>query len=206
MLRNVINAKNKPLSCIKQVEIKIQSSVLGPSSNEGLDIIGPFPRAQGYKRYVVVATNYFTKWVKAKALANIRDMDIKKILWKSIITRFRVPHVLISDNRLQFDSKVFRENCGSLRITNRYLSLAYPQSNEQVEAMNKTIVNGLKKRLEGAKGNWVEELPNVLQAYRTTPRRLMDEIPFFHDIRCRGSHTNRSRSIKHEGNRFCMKQ
>lgn len=44
--------------------------------------------------------------------------------------------------------------------------------------MNKTIVNGLKKRLEGARGNWVKELPNVLWAYRTTSRRLTGETPF----------------------------
>ena len=44
--------------------------------------------------------------------------------------------------------------------------------------MNKTIVNGLKKRLEGAKGNWAEELLNVLWAYQTTPRRSTGETPF----------------------------
>ena len=44
--------------------------------------------------------------------------------------------------------------------------------------MNKVIVNGLKRRLEGAKGNWIEELPNVLWAYRTTSRRSTGETPF----------------------------
>ena len=44
--------------------------------------------------------------------------------------------------------------------------------------MNKVIVNGLKWRLEGAKGNWAEELPNVLWAYQTTLRRSMGETPF----------------------------
>ena len=44
--------------------------------------------------------------------------------------------------------------------------------------MNKTIVNGLKKRLEGAKGNWAEELLNVLWAYQTTPRRSTGVTPF----------------------------
>ena len=67
-------------------------------------------------------------------MANIRDMDMKKFVWKNIITRFGVPWVLVSDNGLHFDSKVFRECCGSLRLTNRYLLLAHPQSNEQAEA------------------------------------------------------------------------
>ena len=44
--------------------------------------------------------------------------------------------------------------------------------------MNKMIINGLKKRLEGAKGNWVEELPNIMWAYRMTPRRSTGETPF----------------------------
>ena len=59
---------------------------------------------------------------------------MKKFVWKNIITRFGVPWVLVSDNGLHFDSKVFRECCGSLRLTNRYLLLAHPQSNEQAEA------------------------------------------------------------------------
>lgn len=86
--------------------------------------------------------------------------------------------MLISDNELQFNSKAFREYCGNLRIISSYSSPAYPQSNEQVEAINKTIVNGLKKRLEKAKGNWVKKLPNVLWAYQTTPRRSTGETPF----------------------------
>ena len=52
-----------------------------------------------------------------------------------------------------------------LGIMNRYSTLAYPQSNRQAEAVNKAILNGLKRRLDGAKGNWAEELPNVLWAY-----------------------------------------
>ena len=73
--------------------------------------------------------------------------------------------MLISNNGKQFDNKAFREYCCNLGITNRCLSPAYPQSNGQAEATTKTIVNGLKKMLEGAKGTWTEELPNVLWAY-----------------------------------------
>ena len=102
----------------------------------------------------------------------------KSTLTKSIITRFGVPDSLILDNGLQFDSRAFREFCSNLGIRNRYSSPVYPQGNGQAEAMNKVIVNGLKRRLEGAKGNWVEELPNILWAYRTAPRRSTGETPF----------------------------
>ena len=77
--------------------------------------------------------------------------------------------MLISDNGLQFDNKAFRKYCSDLGIKNRYFTLAYPQGNGKVEAVNKVIVNGLKKRLDDAKGKWVEELPHVLWTYRTTP-------------------------------------
>ena len=86
--------------------------------------------------------------------------------------------MLISDNSLQFDSKTFRSYCGELRITNRYSTPTYPQGNRQAEIVNKVIVNGLKKRLDDAKGKWVGELPHVLWTYRTTPRRSIGETPF----------------------------
>ena len=117
----------------------------------------------------MVAVDYFTKWAKAEALANIWDVDVKKFVWKNIVMRFGVPNSLISDNGLQFDSKAFRTFCSDLDIKNRYSTPVYPQSNGQAEATNKTILNGLKKRLDEAKGRWAEELPNVLWAYRTTP-------------------------------------
>ena len=98
-------------------------------------------------------------------MANIRDVDVKKFVWKNIVTIFGVPNTLISDNGMQFDNRAFRDFCQDLGIMNRYSTLAYLQSNGQAEAVNKTILSGLKKRLDSAKGNWAEELPNVLWAY-----------------------------------------
>ena len=73
---------------------------------------------------------------------------------------------------------MFRRYCGELGIKNSYSNPTYPQGNGQAEAINKVIVNGLKKRLDVAKGRWVEELPHVLWTYRTTPRRSTGETPF----------------------------
>jgi len=79
------------------------SGVLNPLSNPwpfvqwGLDIVGPFPKAAGNKRYLLVGMDYFTKWVEAESLANIRDMDTKIFVWKNIVTWFEIPHTLISD-------------------------------------------------------------------------------------------------------------
>ena len=126
----------------------------------------------------MVDTDYFTKWVEADPLANIRDIDVKRFIWKNIVTRLKIPHTLILDNGLQFDSKAFRQYCSDLGIKNRYSTLTYPQGNGQAKVVNKVIVNGLKKRLDEAKGKWVEELPNVLWTYRTMPRLSTGETPF----------------------------
>ena len=73
-----------------------------------------------------MAVDYLTKWAEAKALANIRDVDVKKFVWKNIVTRFGVSDSFIFDNGLQFDSKAVREFCCDLDIKNRYSTLAYP--------------------------------------------------------------------------------
>ena len=54
----------------------------------GLDIVGPFPQAIGNRRFFLVAVDYFTKWVEAEALANFRDVDVKKLVWRNIVIRF----------------------------------------------------------------------------------------------------------------------
>ena len=85
--------------------------------------------------------DYFIKWVEVESLANIKEVDTKKFVWKNIVTWFRVPHTLISDNGLQFDRKSFRRYYYDLGITNRYSTSAYPQGNGQAETVNKVIVN-----------------------------------------------------------------
>ena len=64
-----------------------------------------------------------------RALANIRDVDAKKFVWKNIVTTFGVPEALISDNGLQLVNKAFRKYFGDLRIKNKHSTPTYPQSN-----------------------------------------------------------------------------
>ena len=101
-------------------------SSLWPFAQWGLDIVEPFPKAAGNKRYLLVDTDYFTKWVKTEPLADIRDVDAKKFVWKNIVIWFGVPHILIQDNGIQFDSKSFKRYCCDLGITNRYSTPVYP--------------------------------------------------------------------------------
>jgi hypothetical protein len=148
-----------------------------PFAQWGLDIVGPLPRAPGNKRFLIAATDYFTKWVEAEPLSNIRDVDTKRFLWKNIITRFGIPWAAISDNGTQFESKLFKGFCSDLGIRNFFSSPGYPQSNGQAEASNKVIMNGIKRKLEAAKGKWVEELPSILWTYRTT---VQGDLPMRH--------------------------
>ena len=57
-----------------------------PFAKWGLDIVGPFPKAAGNKRYLLVGTDYFTKWVEAEPLANIRVVDAKRFVRRNIVT------------------------------------------------------------------------------------------------------------------------
>ncbi|KAK3035374.1 hypothetical protein RJ639_033658 [Escallonia herrerae] len=85
---------------------------------------------------------------------------------------------LVVDNGKQFDNSNFPTFCSNLSIDLRFTSVAHPQSNGQIENMNRGILQGLKKKLNEAKGAWVDELPKVLWAYRTTPHSVTGETPF----------------------------
>ncbi|KAL5569007.1 hypothetical protein UlMin_025582 [Ulmus minor] len=96
----------------------------------------------------------------------------------NIVCGFGIPHSLVSDNGTQFDSTGLKKLCSELGIKKHFSSVAHPQSNGQVEAVNKTIKRNLERKLEGLKNAWVEELPRVLWAYRTTSRTTTGESPF----------------------------
>ena len=53
--------------------------------------MGPLPIAATQKKFLLVATDYFSKWVEAEAYASIKDKDITKFFWNNIICRFRIP-------------------------------------------------------------------------------------------------------------------
>ncbi|KAL0439574.1 UNVERIFIED_CONTAM: Gag-Pol polyprotein [Sesamum latifolium] len=142
------------------------------------DLVGLFPQATGQRKFLIVVVDYFTKWVEAEPLAKITEKEVIKFLWKNIVCRFGIPHALISDNGTQFSGKKLKEWCEGLAIKQFFTSVSNPQANGQTEVTNRTILQHLKTRLGTAKGAWVEELPSVLWAYRTTPRTSTGESPF----------------------------
>ncbi|XP_058223094.1 uncharacterized protein LOC131332813 [Rhododendron vialii] len=152
-----------------------------PFAQWGLDLIGPLPMAAGQVQYAIIAVDYFTNWVEAKALAAITAEVTTDFLWKLIISHFGLPRVIITDRGKQFDNAQFKAYCISRGIHVHYASTAHPKANGQVEVTNRTIKKGIKKRLREAKGTWPDELYNVynvLWAYRTTPRTATGETPY----------------------------
>jgi transposase InsO family protein len=115
-----------------------------PLQRWGMDLIGPLPTAQGNYKFAAVAVDYFTKWVEAKALANITAPTIQKFFWQNIICIFRVPRELIVDNRKQFDCHSFKGYCKTLGTHVKFSSVYHPQSNGVVERANELIFSGIK--------------------------------------------------------------
>ncbi|XP_063949875.1 uncharacterized protein LOC135152721 [Daucus carota subsp. sativus] len=156
------------------------TSVLSPIpfSMWAIDIVGILPTSTRQAKYCIVAIDYMTKWVEARPLSAITEQAAKKFFLEQIIVRFGIPMVCVSDNGTQFVGRKFKEFLASFGIQQRFSSVGHPQGNGAIEAANKIIFHGIKKRLGEAKGLWAEELPWILWAYRTTPRSSTGETPF----------------------------
>ncbi|VFQ89214.1 unnamed protein product [Cuscuta campestris] len=153
------------------------SSVI-PFSRWGIDLVGALPKGAGQARWIVVAIDYFTKWVEAEPLAGITGRQMIDFVGTNTLCRFGVPKQIISDNGTQFEEAEFQDFLKTWGIQHTKVFVAYPQANGQVENVNRTIIDGIKKKLlsEGTKS--VEELPRILWTYRTTPRRATGDTPF----------------------------
>ncbi|WCJ35536.1 Pro-Pol polyprotein [Euphorbia peplus] len=154
--------------------------VAWPFATWGIDIVGQFPMSTNQKQYVIVAVDHFTKWVEAEAVSSITAQQIVKFVKNSIVYRFGVPNTIITDNGKQFDSVLFRHFCEREGIKLRFSSVFHPQTNGMTERTNRTIMEGIKRRLTHLEKltNWVEELYHVLWSYRTTPKTATGETPF----------------------------
>ncbi|CAH9139042.1 unnamed protein product [Cuscuta epithymum] len=149
-----------------------------PFARWGIDLLGPLPTATGGRKYIIVGIDYFTKWVEAEPLASITEFQCQRFVWQNIICRFGLPEQVITDNGRQFVSKNFEEFLARWGVKHSRASVAYPQANGQVENMNRTIMDGIKKKLEDYASTWPEQLNYVLWTYRTTPRTATGETPF----------------------------
>ena len=100
-----------------------------PFAQWGIDIVGPLLTAPAQKKLLLVATNYFKKWIEGGAFSSIKDKNVTQFIWKNIVCRFGIPISIVFDNEPQFDSQVYRNLCHELNIKNLYSTLWCPQSN-----------------------------------------------------------------------------
>ncbi|GJX89956.1 reverse transcriptase domain-containing protein [Tanacetum coccineum] len=125
----------------------------------GIDIAGPFPEGPGKVKFLIVAMDYFTKWIEAKAVATISGTQVKKFVWNDIVCRFGLPGEIISHNGKQFNGDPFKDWCVKLNIVQRFASVKHPRSSGLMERENRSLGEGIKARLGENKKNWLEELP-----------------------------------------------
>ncbi|XP_022020027.1 uncharacterized protein LOC110920078 [Helianthus annuus] len=149
-----------------------------PFQKWGIDIVGPFPVSTGGVRFLLVAIDYFTKWIKAKPLRTITGDQILRFVWENIVCRYGMPLCIVSDNGKQFPEKPFKTWCERMHIEQNFTSVAHPQANGQVERANRSIVEGIKKRLGKEGVSWADKLPHDLWAHRTMPKTSTKETPF----------------------------
>ncbi|KAJ1703288.1 hypothetical protein LUZ63_003067 [Rhynchospora breviuscula] len=144
----------------------------------GIDILGHSPTARANLKFVVVTVEYFKRWVEAKSLSLITSQKIMDFVKHNIVYRYGIPHTMISDNGRQFIGTLFQSMCEGLGIRSSFSSISHPQTNSLAEVSNRTILEGLKKKLDGSKNAWPDFLNEILWAYNTTPRSATNRSPF----------------------------
>jgi IS30 family transposase len=105
-----------------------------------MDLLGPLPLAQGNLKYIVVAVEYFSKWIEAKPLATITSATIQKFFWQNIVCRFGVPKAITVDNGTHFDAETFKDFCDQISTKIHFASVRHPESNGLVERSNDIIM------------------------------------------------------------------
>jgi hypothetical protein len=146
-----------------------------PFQRWGLDLLGPLPLAQGNLKYVVVAVEYFSKWIEAKPLATITSVTVQKFFWQNIVCRFRVPKAITVDNGTQFDAEAFKEFCEQIGTKIHFALVRHPESNGLVERANGIIMTGIFNQ---PRGKWPDELIKVVWSHNTTISRSTGFTPF----------------------------
>jgi hypothetical protein len=145
----------------------------------GLDLLGPLPPAQGNLRYVVVAVEYFSKWIEAKPLATITSVTVQKFFCQNIVCRFGVPKAITVYNGTQFDAETFKEFCNQIGTKIHFASVRHPESNGLVKRANDIIMTGIMKLIfNQPRGKWPDELIKVVLSHNTTISRSTSFTPF----------------------------
>jgi hypothetical protein len=166
---------------IQLAHVDVMNSIvkLWPFRGWRLDFIGEIHlgSSKGHQ-FILVATDYFTKWTVAVPLWNMTQWEVIIFVQEHIIYRFGVPQTLTTDQGPSFMSHQFRAFTESMNIKLLNYSTYYAQANGQAKASNKVLIKIIKKRIKDNPRRWHEKLSEALLAHRTSRHRAMKVTPF----------------------------
>jgi transposase InsO family protein len=139
--------------------------VLDPFERWAMDFVGPIHPPSNQKVYILVYTDYMTKWVEAKALIKASKEVVLAFLFEDIFVRFVVPKELVTDGGPPFTSYKFEALLSKYHVLHIISSPYHPQGNGQVESTNKVIKSILTKIVRENHRDWSDRLHEALWAY-----------------------------------------
>ncbi|GJS63396.1 reverse transcriptase domain-containing protein [Tanacetum coccineum] len=142
----------------------------------GIDFMGPFPSSKGNK-YILVAVDYLSKWVEAKALPTNDARVVVKFL-KSLFARFGTPRAIISDRGTHFCNDQFAKVMSKYGVTHRLATAYHPQTSGQVEVSNRGLKRILERTVGENRASWSDKLDDALWAFRTAFKTSIGCTPY----------------------------
>ncbi|GJY56201.1 reverse transcriptase domain-containing protein [Tanacetum coccineum] len=142
----------------------------------GIDFMGPFPSSHGNK-YILVAVDYLSKWVEAKALPTNDARVVVKFL-KSLFARFGTPRAIISDRGTHFCNDQFAKVMSKYGVTHRLATAYHPQTSGQVEVSNRGLKRILERTVGENRASWSDKLDDALWAFRTAFKTPIGCTPY----------------------------
>jgi hypothetical protein len=136
------------------------------------------PASSKGHRFVLIATDYFTKWTENVLLKNMMHREVIHFISEHIINRFDIPQILTTDQGSSFMSHQVCKIVESLKIKLLSSSPYYAQANGQAESSIKTLIKLIKKKIEENPKRWHEVLSKALWAHRISKHSATKVTPF----------------------------
>jgi hypothetical protein len=144
---------------------------LAPFEKWGIDFVGPIsPVSSQKKRYIILATDYATKWVEARATWKNDAQTSALFLFEEIMMRFGHPLELVSDRGTHFLNDVIVDLTTKYLIKHQKTTPYNPKANGLTERANGIVGKILNKMVSAHKTDWDRKLPSAVHAYNTTEK------------------------------------